>query len=95
MVNKGKMLWIPAYVLDELEDLIREENITGSNQRCKAWIKLTQYTRVGRELNRLRHLNFSNKMQPPPRIYRFKQAVKGLRKGKWDKDTQEIQDAKC
>lgn len=48
------MLYIPAAVHVEIEDIKREENIT---KNSKALNKLVSYARVGREVNRLSQFN--------------------------------------
>lgn len=58
---KGKMIYIPAILLDEILDLMREEDI---ESRAEACLKLTKYARVGREINRIRRLDWSKKKQP-------------------------------
>jgi len=63
MVKKGKMLYVPPVVIDEVEDIIREDKV---NSRADAFKELTKYCRVGREVNRLRVLDFSKRNILPP-----------------------------
>jgi len=59
---RGKYIYVPPVVVDELEDIKREDGIFG---RAEAFKKMTKYTRVGREVNRLRRLDFHKSV---PRI---------------------------
>ena len=58
MVNKGRNKYVPAVVITELDDLKMEHNI---KQDCVAMDKMVEYTRVGRQLERIMSLNFSHK----------------------------------
>lgn len=49
------MVYIPPVIIDELEDIRREDQI---DSRVEAFRKLAKYSRVGREAKRL--VNFGN-----------------------------------
>jgi len=52
----GKHRWCPAPVIDELEDIKREDGIPKDND---AFNKMVKYARVGRETKRLITFDFS------------------------------------
>lgn len=60
--KSGRVMYIPLVVIDELEDLMREDEIT---TQVEGFHKLIKYTRVGREVNRMRTLDFSKKRVLP------------------------------
>jgi hypothetical protein len=62
MAKHGKMAWFPAVVIDELEDIKREDDISDHSEAVK---KLVKYARVGRETKRLATFDFSKSI---PRI---------------------------
>ena len=47
--QKGKVIWVPGYLLKERKSIIEEENVSVK----EANILLTRYSRVGREAQRL------------------------------------------
>jgi len=62
VVKKGKVVYIPPVVIDELEDIKREDEIhTGS----EAFKKMVKYARVGREVKRMATLDFSRAVSRP------------------------------
>lgn len=44
------MMWVPSVVIEELEDLQAEQ---GLGQRSRAFEKMADYARVGREFERI------------------------------------------
>lgn len=62
-LKKGRHKWCPASVIDELDDIKREEDIKSDAQ---AFTKMVKYTRVGREARRLVTLDFSKAIRRPP-----------------------------
>ena len=60
--KRGRILWVPPVVIDEINDIIREDDLVS---RAEAFRKLVKYTRVGREAKRLTRFDFSKAM---PRI---------------------------
>jgi len=58
------MMYVPPVVIDEIDDLRREDGdiIFGS----EAFRKLVSYARVGREVNRLKRLDWSKYKPLPP-----------------------------
>lgn len=63
MRPKGRTVWVPAAVVIEVEDIIREDNLVGS--KADGFKELVKYCRVGREVNRLRRFDFSKKVELP------------------------------
>ena len=64
MSKKGKNKYVPSIVLIELRDIQREDGIM---MEAEAFRKMVKYTRVGRELNRLKniHYDWSKKIKLP------------------------------
>jgi len=60
--KKGRHKWCPASVIDEIEDIKREE---GVKRDSDAFVKMVKYTRVGREAKRLITLDFSKSIRRP------------------------------
>lgn len=58
MAKKGRMIYLPKQAIDEMEDIKREDNIFSSSE---AFRKMVQYAEVGRELQRLKNLDWSRK----------------------------------
>lgn len=52
---KGKNKYLPSIVINELDDIKLEHNIKADSI---AMGKMVKYTRVGRELERIKNLNF-------------------------------------
>jgi len=69
----GKKKYLPKIVIQEIEDLKFEHKITGDSV---AMNKMVEYTRVGRELERMMKLNFKHK---PTSSKKYK-GLKGLMK---------------
>ena len=64
---KGKKEYVPGIVIDELDDMKTEY---GLNQDARAFEKMVDYTRVGREVERIMRLDmFGHK---PTRKKKFK-----------------------
>ena len=55
-MNRGRMKYLPAYVLDELEQIKQEQRVNKDNL---ALFEMVKYSKVGRELDRIRRLDFS------------------------------------
>lgn len=53
--SKGRMKYLPSEVLREIDDIKAEHKIVKDNVAMR---KMVDYTRVGRELERIRSLNF-------------------------------------
>lgn len=64
--KKGRMVYVPAVVIDEIEDILREDQINCKHKRVVGFYKLIDYARSGRELKRLRMLDFSKAMPRVP-----------------------------
>lgn len=61
------MIWAPPVILDEIEDVKREDGIHGGSNAMKEIVK---YARVGREVSRLVRLDFGrSKKQMPVEAY--------------------------
>jgi len=52
---RGRMVYAPPEIINELEDLKAEEQIKSN---ARAFIKAVDYIKVGREVNRISHLKF-------------------------------------
>ena len=75
MKNKqtGRMIYLPRVVLEEMMDIKREDNIQSNSE---AFRKMTQYTRVGREANRIMNFDWSKKsMLPEISFKKFKRKL--------------------
>lgn len=53
MIKRGKKIWIPAVVLDEISDI---KQVDGIYSNAEAMRKMVKYTRVGREVNQMGNL---------------------------------------
>lgn len=62
MAKKGRMVYVPSIVIEEVEDIKREDDIF---QGVEAMRRLVKYARVGREVNRMRNLDWSRKVKLP------------------------------
>ena len=71
MAKKGRMVYVPSIVIDEIEDIKQEEDIIIGSE---AFRKLVKHARIGREVDRLRRLDFRKK----PLIDSFKKKKRGL-----------------
>jgi hypothetical protein len=58
MRKKGRTGWLPSMVLDELDDIKREEQLDNKGDAFKF---MTKYCRMGREINRIRRFDFTGK----------------------------------
>lgn len=67
-MKKGRKIWCPSSVIDELEDIKREDLV---KENTEAFRKFVGYARVGREINRLRTLNWK-RFQPLPTLEEYK-----------------------
>lgn len=56
-------MWLPPVIIDEINDIQREEELT---VKTEAMRKLVKYARVGREVNRMRRLNWSKAVPRKP-----------------------------
>ena len=63
VVKKGRVMYIPPVVLDEVEDIRREDEL---DKNSEAFRKLIKYARVGRETKRLANLKFGKSVPRPP-----------------------------
>jgi len=68
----GNTIYVPPIVKLEVEDIMREDRIP---TRADAFKKMVDYTRAGRELKRIRMLDFSRSGKLPP-IYSDKEMNK-------------------
>jgi len=73
MAVRGRMGYLPAFVLEELNEIKQEKKLIKNNI---AFYEMVRFARVGRELDRLRKLDFSKPMLNMP-----KKLVKKYRKG--------------
>lgn len=64
--RKGCKKYIPPVVLDEIDDIMREDRVY---KRADAFKELAKYARVGREMNRIMKWDFRRKMTLPPVDY--------------------------
>jgi len=55
---KGRMIYVPKIMLNEIDDLKTEHKI---KENKLAITKIVEYTRVGRQLERMMTLNFKYK----------------------------------
>ena len=60
MAKRGRMKYVPAIFIDELEDLKQEQDIRSGSEACR---KLAKYARVGREVERIKNLDFRRKVK--------------------------------
>lgn len=54
-LRKGRMIYVPPVVLDEVELIQQSKNI---DQRSDAFNELVKYSRVGREAEQIMRLDF-------------------------------------
>jgi Zn-dependent peptidase ImmA (M78 family) len=66
---KGKIKYIPVFLLDELQDIKREKQI---HTDIEAMQKLVKYSRVSREMERLINLDWSKKKPLKPVEWYYK-----------------------
>lgn len=55
---RGKTKYFPSVVFEELEDLKTEHNINSDNEAIR---KMVDYTRIGREVERIAKFKFGHK----------------------------------
>ena len=63
-MKRGRMKYIPAVIFDELEDLKMEKGLASDSDAFK---KMANYSQVGREMERLKNLDFSFKPRGRPK----------------------------
>lgn len=61
--KKGKNMYVPPVVIDELEDIQREDGI---EENVLAFKEFTNYARVGREVKRIMKLDWRGVRRLPP-----------------------------
>ena len=81
--KKGKIVYVPPIIMDELEDIKREDGIPVSPVgNSIAFRKMAEYTRVGREAKRIITLNFGKaKPLPPVKSYYPERKQKKMKRG--------------
>lgn len=57
MIKKGKMIYVPHNVLDEIDNIMQQREI---EQRAQAFNEMVKYSQVGREAERIMKLDFSD-----------------------------------
>ena len=62
VTKKGKKLYVPPVLIDEIEDIKREESLVGNSEAMR---KVVEHARVGREVERIVKLDFKGAI---PRI---------------------------
>ena len=60
---KGRKGYLPAAIVDELEDIKRENRL---KRDCSAMVELVKYARVGREVERIKKLNWKRSIPRVP-----------------------------
>lgn len=55
MTKKGRMVYAPSVVIDEVEDVMRDHDI---HRRDEAFRKMVEYSKVGREMERIMTLDW-------------------------------------
>ena len=58
-MSSGNRKYVPKIVIEEIDDIKRSERI---NKDCVAFRKMVEHSRIGREVERIMRLDFS---QPP------------------------------
>lgn len=56
--KRGRAVFAPGIVIEEINDIMREDNIF---EQSEAFRKLVKYSREGREVGRILNLNWSKK----------------------------------
>lgn len=65
--KKGRMMYVPPVVIDEIEDIMREDELHDSpTPNADAMKLMTKYARTGRDVFRLGKLDFTKKRALPP-----------------------------
>lgn len=79
--KRGKIGWIPAGVLFEINDIKREDDLSSD---AEAMRKMMKYSRVGREVKRLKRGNISQSelfgRRPPVDSFSFNPPEKKKKK---------------
>lgn len=70
-VKRGKTCYIPKIVINDLYDLMREDEIDRRDKK-EGFRMMAKYARVGREVNRMRKLDFGRKANLPPIVEKDK-----------------------
>lgn len=63
MKQKGKLLYVPSGILEEISDIKREDKLTSN---ADAFREMVKYTRVARELKRMMNLDWRKKARRTP-----------------------------
>jgi len=63
MRQKGRPMWVPPVVIDELEDVKREDGLESS---AEAFKHLVKHARIGREVNRMKRFDWSKAKELQP-----------------------------
>jgi len=71
MGKRGRNMYVPSIVIDEIEDIKIEEDIGAG---AEAFRKLAKHARIGRELDRIRKLDFRHR----PLVDNEKKKKRGL-----------------
>lgn len=58
MAKKGSNKYVPRVALEEIRDVMRENDL---NSQSEGWRKMVNYCQVGREIERIKNLNWSKK----------------------------------
>ena len=70
MKKKGRMIYLPPSILDEVEDIMREDKL---KTRAEAFRMMYKYSRVGREAKRIYTLDWSRvkpkKVKPKSKLW--------------------------
>ena len=74
MIKRGKMTYVPPIIIDELEDIRREDCLINN---ADAFKELCKYARVGREAKRIITLDWSKAKKLPPLDFNIKKRRKG------------------
>ena len=73
---KGRIVYVPSILVNEVDDIRREENII---KKSIAMRKLVEHARVGREVQRLIRLDWTKKNIDMPNIWTtYKKSKKRL-----------------
>ena len=56
-MTKGRMIYVPPVVLLEIEDIRKRDKV---NTNSEAFNKFTNYARIGRAVQKIINLDFSN-----------------------------------
>ena len=62
-MRKGRMKYIPAVIIDEMEDLKLEKGIASDSD---AFREIAGYSQVGREVERIKNFKFTHKPRGRP-----------------------------